>query len=163
MTGRADVEVTAASPSHGAGREVLVAYFRDIAGRHYRRQATDAEVSAAMSAEPSDDLCPPRGVFVVARLHGDVIGCAGLRLLGDGIGELTRVYVVPSARRRGIGELLVGAMEERAREHAVTRLRLDTRSDLTEAQRLYAKNGYREVPPFNDGQFADHWYEKTLS
>lgn len=163
MTGTPDVEVVAASPAHGAGHEILVAYFRDIAGRHYRRPATDDEVSAAMSAEPSDDLCPPRGIFVIARQHGDVVGCAGVRLLGGGTGELTRVYVVPAARRRGIGELLVRAMEARARQHAVTRLRLDTHSDLTEARQLYAKNGYREVPPFNDGRYADHWYEKTLA
>ena len=54
-------------------------------------------------------------------------------------------------------------MEDTARRHAVTRLRLDTRSDLAEARQLYAKSGFREVAPFNDGRFANHWYEKTLS
>jgi 4-hydroxy-4-methyl-2-oxoglutarate aldolase len=42
-------------------------------------------------------------------------------------------------------------------------LRLDTRADLTEARRLYTRHGYREVAPFNDGPYADHWFAKTLA
>jgi len=34
---------------------------------------------------------------------------------------------------------------------------------LVEARRLYARLGYREVPPFNAGQYAEHWFEKTLT
>jgi hypothetical protein len=44
----------------------------------------------------------------------------------------------------------------------VARLRLDTRSELVEARRLYARHGYQEVAPFNDG-WADRWYEKPLA
>jgi hypothetical protein len=53
-------------------------------------------------------------------------------------------------------------VEDAARGRAVTWLRLDTRSDLAEARHLYATSGYLEVPPFNDGRFADHWYGKSL-
>jgi hypothetical protein len=42
-------------------------------------------------------------------------------------------------------------------------LRLDTRGDLTEARRLYARHGYREVPAFSQGLYTDHWFEKILS
>lgn len=31
---------------------------------------------------------------------------------------------------------------------------------LHEAQALYRRNGYREVPAFNDEPYADHWFEK---
>lgn len=44
-----------------------------------------------------------------------------------------------------------------------SRLRLDTRGDLVEARRLYERLGYREVPPFNAGRYAEHWLEKTLT
>ena len=164
MTGRPlDVDVSQAEPGSAAGRMVLTAYFRDIVGRYHGREATDAEVAAAMSEEPSDDLCPPHGLFFLAR-HGDrVLGCAGLRLLPHRIGELTRVYVMPSARRLSVGLRLLHTVEDAARATNVTRLRLDTRSDLTEARQFYTRNGYQEVAPFNDGRFADHWYEKTLA
>jgi GNAT superfamily N-acetyltransferase len=150
-------------PGSDEARAVLTAYFRDIVSRGRGRDATDAEVAAAMSAEPSDDLRPPGGLLLLARHDGGVAGCAGLRLLPGGIAELTRMFVLPHARRRGIGQLLVEAVETAAREHQVSTLRLDTSDHLTEARHLYARNGYQEVEPFNDGRFANLWYQKTLT
>lgn len=155
--------VAVAEPSSPEARAVLTAYFHDIVSRYHRREATPDEVRAAMAAEPSADLCPPHGLFLLARRDDAVIGCAGLRLLPAGTGEITRVFVVPEARRHGVGRQLLQAVEDAARQHAVSRLRLDTRTDLAEARQLYAANGYQEVAPFNDGRFADHWYGKILS
>jgi ribosomal protein S18 acetylase RimI-like enzyme len=56
----------------------------------------------------------------------------------------------------------MGELECLAREHDLSTLRLDTRRDLTEAHRLYARLGYQEVPAFNDCSYADHWFVKTL-
>jgi len=158
-----DVDVQPVAPDSAEARLVLDAYFRDIMSRHHGRRATRREVDAAMNAEPSGDLCPPRGLFLVARHGGAVLGCAGLRLVAAGTGEVTRVFVMPEARRRGVGQRLLEAVEAAAREQEVTRLRLDTGRHLNEARRLYARNGYREVPPFNQGRLADQWLEKSLS
>jgi GNAT superfamily N-acetyltransferase len=155
--------VAVAEPRSPEARAVLTAYFRDIVSRYHRREATPGEVRAAMAAEPSDDLRPPDGLFLLARRDDAVIGCAGLRLLPAETGEVTRVFVVPGARRHGVGRQLLHAVEDAARQHAVSRLRLDTRGDLAEARQLYATNGYQEVAAFNDGRFADHWYGKLLS
>jgi hypothetical protein len=114
------VEIRPEAPGSAVARAVLTAYFRDIVGRYHRRAATDAEVAAAMRAEPSDDLCPPGGL------------------------------------------LLLAAVEDAARSGQVTRLRLDTSDYLTEAGRLYARNGYQEVAPFSDGQLANLWFGKAL-
>jgi ribosomal protein S18 acetylase RimI-like enzyme len=87
---------------------------------------------------------------------------AWLRLLPGHAAEVTRVFVIPAARRRGLGSRLLDCLEGHARHHRVTTLRLDTRRDLIEARRLYARHGYREVTPFSSGPYADHWFEKTL-
>jgi len=155
-------EMEQVSPDSAEGRMVLEAYFRDIMRRHYARDVTRDEVDAAMKVEPSSDLRPPGGAFFVARHGGAVVGCAGLRLITAGIGEVTRVFVRPEARRRGVGQHLMEAVEDAARGQRVTRLRLDTGSHLPEARQLYLKNGYREVPAFNQGRLSDQWYEKTL-
>jgi GNAT superfamily N-acetyltransferase len=157
------VAVTAAMPSSPQGKAVLTAYFRDVVSRDNGREATSDEVDAEMREDPSDDLCPPTGLFLVARQDAAVVGCIGLLLLPDGLGEVRRVFVEPSARRRGVGAQLMRAVEDEARGRAVTRLRLDTRTDLVEARRLYARHGYREVAPFNDGRWADRWLEKSLA
>lgn len=156
------VEIRPAAPGSAAARAVLTAYFRDIVSRHHRRAATDAEVAAAMRAEPSDDLCPPGGLLLLAWRGGTVLGCAGLRLLPGGLGEVVRVFVLPQARGRGLGQRLLTEVEDAARGYQLTRLRLDTSDYLTEACRLYARNGYQEVPPFNDGAAANLWFGKAL-
>ena len=149
-------------PGSAEGRAVLTAYFRDIVSRARGREATPGEVDAAMREEPSDDLRPPGGLLLVARQGHAVVGCVGLRLLPDGLGEVTRVFVQPVARGRGVGSQLMHAVEDAARDCAVARLRLDTSSDLTEARRLYARTGYREVAPFGEGRWSDIWLEKVI-
>src|SRR5580693_6772861 len=68
--GEVQFEIRPEAPGSAAARAVLTAYFRDIVGRHHRRAATDAEVAAAMRAEPSDDLCPPGGLLLLAWQDG---------------------------------------------------------------------------------------------
>jgi N-acetylglutamate synthase-like GNAT family acetyltransferase len=98
-----------------------------------------------------------------ARRDDAVIGCAGLRLLPAQTGEITGVFAVHGSRRHGVGRQLLHAVEDTARQHAVSRLRLDTRGDLAEARQLHTTNGYQDAAAFNGGRFADHWYGKLLS
>ncbi len=53
-------------------------------------------------------------------------------------------------------------LERHARARDLTLLRLDTRADLVEARALYAALGYEEVPAFNTGPYAEHWFTKSL-
>jgi ribosomal protein S18 acetylase RimI-like enzyme len=159
----ADVTLTEALPGSPEGQAVLRDYFRDIVSRSNGREATDREVDAEMRDDPSDDLRPPGGLLLMARRGTAIIGCVGLRLLPGRLGEVTRVFVEPAARGSGVGGLLMRAVEDAARDHGLSKVRLDTRSDLTEARRLYARNGYQAVAAFNDGRWADMWFEKTLA
>jgi hypothetical protein len=54
-----DVNVGPLAPGSAEGRAVLAAYFHEVVSRHHGREATAAEVAAAMRAEPSEDLRPP--------------------------------------------------------------------------------------------------------
>ena len=159
----APVSIVLSAPDTDDSRWVLRAYFEDLASRHYRRPATGGEIDAAMAEDSSDDLTSPRGLFFLAYRDAGVTGCAGLRMLPGGVGEVTRVFVIPSARRLGLGARLLDEVEQAARTRGLSRLRLDTRSDLREARRLYESHGYLEVLPFNNGRYAEHWFEKTLS
>ncbi len=150
-------------PATARAGQVLRSYMDDVVSRYHGRQATDYEIDAAIREAPSNDLTPPQGLFLVAEADATVVGCAGLRFRPGRIGEVTRLFVVPAARRRGFGSLLMSELETRAREHGLTALRLDTREGLIEARLLYARCGYREVAPFNDGPYADHWFGKTLT
>src|ERR1700674_5525533 len=108
--------ITVMSPVSGEARQILRTYFDDVATRYYGRQAAEEEITAAMREDPSDDLELPHGLLAVAHEEGAVLGCAGLRLLPGEIAEVTRVFVVPAARRRGLGSRLLDCLEDHARQ-----------------------------------------------
>ncbi len=116
------------------------------------------------NAQPADahEFSPPKGVFLVARAAGEPVGCGALKTAAPALGEIKRVWVAESARGLGIGQRLLDELETASRGMGHTRIRLDTNKSLTEAQALYLKNGYVEVPPFNDDPYPDHWFEKVL-
>jgi GNAT superfamily N-acetyltransferase len=155
------IEVVA--PDASAASQILRSYIDDVASRYYGGQATDEEIDASLREDPSSDLAPPSGVFLVARQRGAVLGCAGMRLLPERVGEIKRLFVAPAARGCGLGARLMGELESIARGHGLSVLRLDTRHDLVESRRLYATLGYEEVPAFNDGRYAEHWLAKPLA
>ncbi|MFB7787436.1 GNAT family N-acetyltransferase [Streptomyces vinaceus] len=139
------------------------AYYAEVAGRYWKRPVTEAEIDEGLRDDPADDLAPPTGRFVVGRLAGTPRACGGIRLLDPVTAELTRVYVDPRARGTGGGAALLTALEAAARALGAERVRLDTRSDLVEARALYARQGYAEIPAYNAGQYAEHWFEKPLT
>jgi GNAT superfamily N-acetyltransferase len=155
--------ITPIPVDHPDAVAVLRAYIDDVAGRYYGRQATDAETDQALAEAPSDHLAPPTGVFLLARGGGEVTGCVGVKVFDEATTELTRMFVKPAARGHGGGSQLLAAAEQAARELGAEVMRLDTRHDLIEARRLYAKHGYREIEPYAVRRYADHWFEKRLS
>ncbi|AXI81296.1 GNAT family N-acetyltransferase [Peterkaempfera bronchialis] len=153
----------AAAPVGGAeAAGLLRRYYTHIVGRYHGREATAEEVDAVLAEEPSDDLAPPGGIFLVARYGGEAAGCVGVRLLTPEIAELTRLYIDPAARGTGGGAVLLAAAEQAARGLGRRTMRLDTRRDLVEARALYARHGYTEIPSYNASPYADHWFEKPL-
>lgn len=113
---------------------------------------------------PADagDLRPPRGIFLVARLDGRPVGCGAVKAIEPGIGSIKRMWVSREVRGTGVGRRLLLALENEAAGLGMGLLRLETNRSLHEAQALYRRNGYREVPAFNDDPYAAHWFEKRI-
>jgi GNAT superfamily N-acetyltransferase len=107
-----------------------------------------------------DDLTPPSGLFVMARIAGKPVGCGALKRIDDATGEIKRVWIAPAARGRGVARRILHRLEDEARAMGFDVLRLDTNKVLTEAHALYRKEGFREIARFNDNPYAHHWFEK---
>lgn len=135
----------------------LAEYFAEL-GRRFDQGFDPGRSISASEAE----MTPPAGWLFLARLDGEAVGCGALKLKGDGIGEIKRMWTAPAARRLGVARRLLQAIEAKARECGVTRLRLETNRALAEAQALYRRAGYEEVAAFNDEPYAHHWFEKRV-
>ena len=95
-----------------------------------------------------DELLAAEVSFFMARQGVRAVGCGGFVLLSDGAAEIKRLFVEPGARGRGVGALLIQAIESAAAKEGVTTLLLETGIKSAEALRLYKRLGYRECGPF---------------
>jgi GNAT superfamily N-acetyltransferase len=103
---------------------------------------------------------PPDGVFMVAELGGDLVGCAGLRRHDADRVELKRMYVRAAHRRRGLARLLLGAIEDRAAKLGYRHLVLETGSEQPEALALYLSSGYQPLENF--GFYQDSGLDRSF-
>jgi GNAT superfamily N-acetyltransferase len=153
----AAVELGVLDPEEPHARYCLAEYYAEI----NRRFPSGFDPAEALPADP-DSFRPPRGIFVVATLHSEAVGCGGLKLHADRVAEVKRLWVSSTVRGLGLGRRLLGDLERRAREHGSETIRLDTNASLTEAIAMYGSAGYRQVPPYNAEPYADYWFEKRL-
>jgi DNA-binding MarR family transcriptional regulator/GNAT superfamily N-acetyltransferase len=153
----AAVEIRAADPTGRDARRCIRAYFAELD----RRSESGFDPSAGISAEPHE-LTPPSGVFLIAYLRGEPVGCGAVKHHPDAPSELKRMWVAESARGVGIGHRLLAELEAVAARSGASVARLETNRTLVEAIAMYRSAGYDEVPAFNDEPFAHHWFEKRL-
>lgn len=135
----------------------LERYYEELAARF-----VEAFDPASQPAPKRRDFSAPAGAFVVARRLEEIVGCGALKTLSPGVALVTRMWVRPRARRGGLGAAILETLEARARELGIPSVRLDTNQVLSEAQALYRKHGYREVPRFTHHPHAHFWFEKKL-
>jgi ribosomal protein S18 acetylase RimI-like enzyme len=102
------------------------------------------------------------GEFLVGEVDGRIVAMGALRRTGEDSAEIKRMRVHPDYQRRGYGQQILSALEERARELGYRRLHLDTAVLQTAAQGLYLRNGYHEVGRTVLAGFDAILYEKVL-
>ncbi len=150
------VAIQVEGPSSRVAQECLRSYYQELAERFEKGFNPELSISAT-----PEELAPPNGYFVVAKLYGEGVGCGALKCHSD-FGEVKRMWVASGRRGLGIGRRILLQIEKIARQRRLPVLRLETNKALTEAQALYKSNGYKEVAPFNSEPYAHHWFEKTL-
>jgi ribosomal protein S18 acetylase RimI-like enzyme len=133
--------------------------------RVWRASAEEADAVAGLmagfrdhldKADPPDDevrasveriLAEPSSEFLLAAVDGDPLGVCQLRYRWSVWTSaedcwLEDLYVVPEARRSGLGRALVDAALDSARERGCVRIELDVDEDNDPALGLYAAAGF---------------------
>lgn len=96
---------------------------------------------------PIDALTGPDIRFFAAMSGAETVGTGGLAVR-EGYGEIKSMFTARAARGRGVGALILGAIEAEARALHLPALKLETGDRLVAAYRLYVRAGFAPCGPF---------------
>jgi GNAT superfamily N-acetyltransferase len=136
-----------------AARTCMSAYFAEL----------DRRIPGGFDPGPPDTWLPPTvTVFVATAPDGTPMGCVAVTRDSPSTAEVKRLWVAPAARGSGLARRLMAAVEDHARGLGAATLRLDTHVSLGQAIAFYRREGWTEIPRYNDNPYAGHWFEKPL-
>lgn len=107
-------------------------------------------------------------VYFVAELGGVLVGGGGIyptEGLPANTCELVKMYLLPAARGKGIGKMIIDNCLQKAAAYGFEKVYLETMPELQQAMKVYEKFGfnYLEGPLGNTGHFGcSRWMLKNL-
>jgi predicted N-acetyltransferase YhbS len=118
--------------------ETILAAFEEYRGSLVPESGALRETAASIA----DELEKGAGGLVAER-GGQIVACVMTKSF-DGDLYFGRLAVLPSARRSGLGRLLVSVLENHAQRDRAPATRLNVRIALPENQKFFASLGYEE-------------------
>ncbi len=143
----------------GIIRAVLTEFKANKPGTVYFDPTTD-DLATLFSA--------PHSEYWVLELGGKIVGGSGVYStdgLPAGCCELVKLYLLPEARGKGYGRLLINKCFDSAAKFGFKQVYLETMPELKNAIGLYEQCGFTSLngPLGNSGHFGcDLWMLKTL-
>lgn len=140
-------------------RDTLAEFGANHPGTVYYDETTD-HISDLFSVKGS--------TYFIAEEDGVILGGVGIyptEGLPEDTCELVKMYLVPSARNKGLGGLLISKSLEYAKEAGYKQVYLESMPELQKALSVYEKFGFEYLtgPMGNSGHFGcSRWMLKKL-
>ena len=93
---------------------------------------------------------PPSGCLILARQHGEPVGCVAYRSLAPTTMEIKRMFVLPQARGHKLGDRMLAVLLAHARAAGHRRALLSSHPSMHAAHALYHRAGFIDVPQSAD-------------
>ena len=106
--------------------------------------------SSGRTSFDASEMALPGACVLLATVDEKPVGCGVFRPLKPGIAEIKRMYARPGTN--GVGEAVLAALEQAARQAGYREAWLETRAINTRAVRFYESHGYRRIDNF--GKYA---------
>ena len=150
------VTIAVESPLQDDVRDLIVAL------NEYLLAITPPEFCSHLTVEQMADM--DTSVFI-ARDDSRAVACGALRRHREGVGEVKRMYTVPSHQGQGIGGRILNMIEELARTEGLARLVLETGHRHDAAWRVYERGGFVRCGPVLDYPPSTYsvFYEKPIA
>ncbi|MBC8131185.1 MAG: GNAT family N-acetyltransferase [Rhizobiaceae bacterium] len=134
---------------------LLNAYMIPLTPREFQFQLTAEQMAEATVT-----------VLVARNGDGKAVGMASLKDHGDRLGEVKRMFTLPTVRGSGVGSKLLRRIEDLAHEKALRRLVLETGEapGFEPAWRVYERGGFVQcgaILDYPDSGFS-RFYDKML-
>jgi GNAT superfamily N-acetyltransferase len=124
------------------GRPVRRFVFDILNEYHVPADPDDSDADVMEFGDPADE----RVVHLVAEVEGAPIGSAILTPYGDDEIKLSKLFLKPEFRGKGLGREMLERSETEASERGYRRISLRTRALYVEAIRLYERAGWTRGP-----------------
>ncbi|MFH1291921.1 MAG: GNAT family N-acetyltransferase [bacterium] len=102
------------------------------------------------------------GTFLVGLSGDEIVVMGALKVVDNNNVEIKRMRVLPKYQRKGLGQLMLDKLEEKAVGSGYNQIQLDTTDKQIAAQNFYVKNGYKEVSRIKGKKFESIIYKKNL-
>ncbi len=92
------------------------------------------------------------------------VGCGAIKAYDNNTMEVKRMFVTEESRGKGLGSMVLEALESWAKELNLIRCILETGKKQPEAIALYKKSGYQVIPNYGQYRGVDNsvCFEKLL-
>jgi len=110
----------------------------------------------------------PGSAYFVAMINGELVGGAGIfpsKGLPQDTCELVKMYLLPEARGKGIGKLMIQQCTDFAKSLGYGVIYLETMPELSKAIGMYEKEGFIRLdkPMGNTGHYScSIWMTKNI-
>lgn len=143
--------------SHNIGRAVLPitieqAKIKDL-GSLYNIERECFTYEAYTKEHIAALLRSPKAIGLAAKIEGEIAGFIIGAIENSGGTKIGHIYTIDVAlkhRRVGVGQKLLGELEQAFLKKGATASYLEVRSDNNAARELYHKRGYTELEPMKD-------------
>lgn len=140
-------------------RNVILEMGAPTVGTAYEDKATD---------QLFETYQKEKAIYFVLEYQNKIVGGAGIAQLDNFEGnvcELQKMYFLPEARGKSLGSKMIAICLEKAKEFGFVSCYLETLLYMTDAVKLYKKNGFQnlEKPLGNTCHYScDVWMIKNL-
>jgi len=156
------VVVSLATPRHFAirpfqrgdaalARRLIESVWHEHFGLHPDPFVRDFIYSRLSDIDDAASFYRDRAILLCAMAGTEIIGTGAIKRLDGRECEMTRMFVAPAHRGRGVGRAMADELLKFAIKTGYSQVRLSSNKVLTASHRLYERMGFRATPPWEPG------------